>query len=382
LNEDKSARYHRQKRRCEVAAVAIELGMLTALVATPAGRAWADLARAVAARWVTGVAGDVLGATGFVLGLVIAFEVVAAPFAVVGGWILERRYELSTESLGSWVRDRAKAIGIRAALALAASQAVLLAMAAWPRGWWMAAAAGFAAVAIVLAYLAPVVLMPVFFRFRPLENDALRSRLLVLAERAGTRVFGVYEWFLGDRTRKANAALVGLHRTRRVLLSDTLLAGYSDDEIEVVLAHELAHHVHRDIHKALLFEIATVTAGLAIAAGVLRMGGIFPGAGATGPLVALLGTSLVMAAWSVLLSPLAHAISRRHERRADRFALDLTRNPDAFVSAMRRLGSQNLAEEAPSTLVQWLFYTHPPMRERIQAARSWRTNRVIESLIP
>src|SRR6185503_256278 len=227
------------------------------------------------------------------------------------------------------------------------------------------------AVIVGLANLAPVVLLPLFFTFKPLHSESLRARLESLASRAGTRIVGVYEWALGTRTRKANAALAGLGHTRRILVSDTMLEQYSDDEIEVVLAHELGHHVHHDIWRALALESALILLGFFVADVTLRTMGAQLGLQAlTDPA----GVPLLVAAAgavSLILMPLGLALSRRHERRADRFALDLTSNPSAFVTAMRRLGEQNLAEDRPSRLVEWLFYSHPPLEERLAAAQAW-----------
>jgi STE24 endopeptidase len=214
--------------------------------------------------------------------------------------------------------------------------------------------------------------LPVFYAVKPLDRETLRGRLLALADRAGARVVGAYEWGLSEKTRKANAALAGLGSTRRILISDTMLSEYSEDEIEVVLAHELAHHVHGDIWKGLLFESALIVAGFYAAFRVLTgLGpwlGLADAADPAGLPLLLLAGGVV----SLLMVPAANALSRRYERSADRFALDLTRNPAAFISAMRRLGAQNLAEEHPSRTVQWLFYSHPPIAERIAVARAFR----------
>jgi STE24 endopeptidase len=175
---------------------------------------------------------------------------------------------------------------------------------------------------------------------------------------------------MADKTRKANAALAGLGATRRILISDTLLAEHSDDEIEVVLAHELAHHVHRDLWSSLAMEGLLLAAGFYAADRVLdRATGVFGLTGKT-DIAALPLLVLSAAAVMVLLRPFANALSRRHERRADRYALDATGNTAAFISAMKRLGAQNLAEEQPPRLVELLFYTHPPMAARIAAAQT------------
>jgi len=215
------------------------------------------------------------------------------------------------------------------------------------------------------------VLLPLFHRYRPLEREALRARLVDLAARGGVPAVDAYEWRLSDRTRTANAALAGLGATRRILVSDTLLSQYSDDEIEVILAHELAHHVHRDIWKGMAWETALAFGGFFVAGHVLGLAapvlGLRGMADVAGLPVLLLGAM----ALSLGVLPVANALSRVHERRADRFALDLTRNPVAFTSAMRRLAVQNLAEERPSRLTRWLFCSHPPIEHRIAMAEEW-----------
>src|SRR4030095_4886883 len=226
-----------------------------------------------------------------------------------------------------------------------------------------------------LTNVAPVLLLPIFYTVKPLDRDALRTRLLALAERAGARVLGAYECGLGGKTRKANAALAGLGATRRILVSDTMLAEYSDDEIEVVLAHEIAHHVHGDICKGIAFESALIVAGFYLASRALTalrgVAGLRSVDDVAGLPLLLLAAGVV----SVMMVPAAHAMSRAFERRADRFALQLTQNPVAFISAMRRLGAQNLAEEHPSRLVQWLFYSHPPIGDRIAVAQQVRSRK-------
>jgi len=232
--------------------------------------------------------------------------------------------------------------------------------------------AGLFAVALVgLARLAPVLLLPVFYKFRPLDRPPLVERLMDLAARARTDVVGVFEWVLSSHTRKANAALAGLGHTRRILLSDTLLADYSDDEIEVVLAHELAHHVHRDLWRGIAVQTLVLVGGFYMADVVLRAAVDRLGYRGVADPAALPLLMLTGGAWSFLALPFVNALSRAQERAADRYAIEATGNPAAFVSAMKRLSQQNLAEERPSAVARWLFYSHPPIRERIEAARAF-----------
>lgn len=369
MNEDKATRYHRSKRIVSVVSLVWGVLLLAGLLWSGASVAMRAVAEAAAPprSFLT----LPVTVAGYVLLLTLANEAVAIPLGFYGGFVLERRYGLSSQRFAAWGIDQLKSFAI--GLGLTAGAAIILyALMAWsPAWWWMSAGATFAALIVSLAQLAPVLLLPLFYRVTPLEKASLRERLLALAERAGARVLGAYEWGLGEKTRKANAALAGIGATRRILVSDTMLAEYSDEEIEVVLAHELAHHVHGDIWKGIAFESALIVCGFFLAARVLDLFAAPLGLRNTADVAGLPLLLLAAGAVSLVMLPLAHAMSRAYERSADRFALALTRNPAAFISAMRRLGAQNLAEEEPSKIVQWLFYSHPPLRERIAAAQNF-----------
>lgn len=359
MNEDRASRYHRLKRATSVVGLVWGVALLVGLLATGGSAALRNAAR-----------GHVIV---YVILLSLANEAVGLPLGFYSGYLLERRYGLSNESLAGWIGDQAKSFGIGIVLGGGAAWIIYGCIAAMPDRWWLLAGVIFAILIVGLTNLAPVLLLPLFYSVKPLARESLRGRLLALAERAGASVLGAYEWGLAEKTKKANAALAGIGGTRRILVSDTMLAQYSDDEIEVVLAHELAHHVHGDIWKGIAFESALIVAGFYLASRVL--GALAGPLGLRGPAdVAGLPLLLLAAgAVSLVMVPFAHAMSRAFERNADRFALDLTRNPSAFISAMRRLGAQNLAEERPSKIVQWLFYSHPPLAERIAAAEAFRT---------
>jgi STE24 endopeptidase len=373
VNEDRASRYHRLKRRAGVMSLAwgvMYLGGMLASGMSISLRSAAESVAPVVARSDWHAAATVVF---FVFGLMLINEIGSLPISFYSSYLLERRYALSNERFRAWLWDQLKSFLIGFVLAAVAATIIYFLIRRSPAEWWLPAGAVFALLIVGLTNLAPVLLLPVFYRVKPLDREPLRVRLLALAQRAGARVVGVYEWGLGEKTKKANAALAGLGTTRRILVSDTMLDQYSDEEIEVVLAHELAHHVHGDIWKGLIFESALILAGFYVAARVL--------AAAVGPLglrspadVAGLPLLLLAAgAVSLVMVPVAHAMSRAYERSADRFALELTKNPGAFISAMRRLGAQNLAEEHPSRLIQWLFYSHPPIRERIASAEAFRS---------
>jgi len=372
VNEDRASRYQRLKRRASVVGLLWAVLLLVGALATGASVWLRDAAEtaagALSPSWQPAAAILV-----YVALLSLLNECGSLPLAFYSGYLLERRYDLSNETLGAWLRDQAKSFGIGLLLAGPAASIVYWLIRLSSERWWLPAGFVFALLIVGLTNLAPVLLLPLFYTVKPLGRDDLRLRLIALAERAGAQVLGAYEWGLASKTKKANAALAGVGGTRRILVSDTMLAEYSDEEIEVVLAHELAHHVHGDIWKGVVFESALILAGFYLASRMLRalvatlgLRGVADPAGLPLLLLAAGGVSLAMV-------PIAHAMSRRFERSADRFALHLTHNPSAFISAMRRLGAQNLAEDQPSKIVQWLFHSHPPIRERIAAAQVFKT---------
>jgi STE24 endopeptidase len=371
VNEDKATRYHRQKRRASVVSILWGVLLLAGLTLTGWSTVLRDTAEWLARRAAPAIWTAPSTVLIFVVLLSILNEIAGLPLAFYSGFILERQYDLSKETPRTWLADQAKSFAIGVLLASVAAELVYGFIRLSPDRWWLSAGFTFTLLIVGLTNLAPVLLLPIFYTVKPLDRDALRARLLALAERAGARVLGAYEWGLGEKTTKANAALAGLGATRRILVSDTMLAEFSDDEIEVVLAHEIAHHVHGDICKGILFESALILAGFYLASQVLHIVAGPAGLRGVDDVAGLPLLLLAAGAVSVVMMPIAHAMSRAFERSADRFALDLTRNPDAFISAMRRLGAQNLAEEHPSRIVQWLFYSHPPIQDRIATAQAF-----------
>jgi STE24 endopeptidase len=367
VNEDKSARYHRLQRTIVWISLAVQCAGMLALV--PGGAA--VVIRNAIVRSTGAAPTSLFTVAAFAAVLMLLAEAVTFPLVFYRSFLLDRRYGLSAVSLRVWLLDHLKGLALSLGLGIVAATGVYFTLGRWPRWWWAISAAVFAIAIVALARLTPALLLPIFYRFKPLDRTALRDRLETLSARAGLSVLGVYEWGLGAKTNRANAALVGTGRSRRILLSDTLLADYTDDEIEVIIAHELGHHAHRDIRNGLALDVALAVASFAAAAVVLQLAWrplqlVAPHDAAGLPVLLFVASAV-----AVTTRPLINALSRRNEQRADRFALTLTARPDAFVSAMRRLAAQNLAEARPSTATLWLFHTHPPFEQRIQAARTF-----------
>jgi Zn-dependent protease with chaperone function len=310
----------------------------------------------------------------YVLMFSVIAKILSAPLDYTG-FRLEHQYHLSNQKLRSWLWDELKGWLVNLALGAVMVEIVYAVIRVAPQRWWIIAWTVFVGLFLLLAQLAPVVLLPLFYKFEPLQNDALRERLTRLGERAGTRVRGVYEWKLSEKSNKANAALTGLGATRRIILSDTLLQKYSDDEIEAVLAHELGHHVHRHILKSILMQVGITFFGFWLVNLVLRFvlaRNWFPALDgrlydfANLPLIVLVVTIL-----GFLLMPALNALSRQHEREADRYAWENIPAIAPFISSMQKLAEQNLAEREPSAFVEWLLHSHPSIGKRVAAAEAW-----------
>ena len=216
-----------------------------------------------------------------------------------------------------------------------------------------------------------MLILPLFYKLKPLENESLRQRLTALAQRVGAHVLGVYRMAMSEKTKKANAAFAGLGATKRIILGDTLLDQFAEDEIEVVMAHEMAHYKHGDISKLIVWSAATTLLGLRIADAVMRWA--LPKFGFSHPsdLGAFPLLALCMFGFSLVVMPLNNAFSRWRERLADRTALELTRNPEGFIRAMRKLADQNLADLSPHPWIEFLLHDHPALARRIALAEQW-----------
>lgn len=360
-----SRHYNRIKRWISFADTAIGFGLLIVLLATGWTGTLRDWAYRGAAQNYT------LAVFLYLLMLMVITKVIGLPLEYYA-FRLEHRFHLSNQRLRSWLWDEVKGLLLGLALGTIVVELIYLLLRQNPQYWWLIAWAVFMGLFVLFAQLAPVILFPVFYKFEPLDNEELKRRLIVLSERAGTRVRGVYKWNLSEKSKKANAALTGLGATRRIILADTLLDHYSDDEIEAVLAHELGHHVHRHILKSIFVQAAVTLIGFWLANVVLHYAverrDMFESLSdfANLPLLILVSTVL-----SLLLMPALNAYSRFNERQADRYCFESVASVEPFISSMNKLAEQNLAEKTPSRWIEWLFHSHPAITKRVAAAKTW-----------
>jgi STE24 endopeptidase len=365
----KARKYAQVQRRFLVADLALSGLLLVAWLAlgwSPALKGW--LNTLTRNEWV------VVAAYGALFGLI--FTLVELPLEYYSGFQLPHRYGQSTETLGGWIKDQALGLLLSGLIGLPILEGVYWALRATGALWWLWTAGGLVIFSVIFTALAPVVIMPLFNKYTPLgpEYADLVARLTALAQQAGTRVSGVFRFDLSRRTKAANAALTGLGGSRRIILGDTLLQEFTTDEIETVIAHELAHQVHRDIPLGLAVSSLSSLVGLYLISLALKWGVAALGFSGPADIAALPLLALALGVFGLVTMPLNNAFSRWREHRADVYALQVTRKPAAFANAMTRLANQNLAEADPERWVVWLLHSHPPIRDRIALAQRFQTD--------
>jgi len=307
--------------------------------------------------------------------LIAAYGVISAPIIYYRGFVLPKRYGLSNQSLPTWLGDFIKAGALMLVLGAAVIAAGYWFITILPELWWLLAWGFAMLVSLILSILAPVVIVPLFFKMKPLEDTELRERLERLARRAGVEIGGIYSIEFSSKSTTANAAMMGVGRTKRIVLSDTLLSQYTVPEIEVIMAHEMGHNRHWDMLRLFVFQSAILLVTF-YATGMIFKALIEPlGFSAISDVSAFPLLILIVSIISLLLSVITTSYGRRIEAEADSYALGLTDDPNSFVSAMAKLTDQNLAEAEPSRWVELLLYDHPSYRSRVEHAKNFFTHR-------
>jgi len=366
----------RQKQAKQYARIRRRLWMMDTIFGALYALAWLFFGWAIALRnWLlTFTTNEWLLVALFVAIFGGIYSLINLPLGYYSGFVLPHRFGQSNQSFKDWVIDQIKGLAIGAPIGLLLLELLYLALRVTGDLWWLWAAGGMLIFTVLLSNLAPILIMPLFNKYVPLgdEHKELAERLLALAKRANTKVRGVFKFDMSKRTKSANAALTGIGNTRRIVLGDTLINEFSTDEIETVLAHELGHHVHRDI--PFLITIGTLSTTLSLFLASLALKWAIDYFGFTGPadIAAFPALMLIFSAYGLLTMPIENAVSRWRESMADDYALQSTGKSDAFASAFTRLANQNLGEVDPEKWVVFMFYSHPPLGERIEKANHWK----------
>lgn len=306
----------------------------------------------------------------YALVAMFGFSACMFPFSYYGGYVLDQHYGLSNETMGEWMVDFFKSLLIDMLMA-AILFPVIYALLRWlPEWWWAAAAVFYIVFVVIVSTLAPVVIMPLFHKFEPLKEGELTEAVRKMMSDAGIRVVGVFKWGLEEKTTTANAAFTGFGRTRRIILGDTLLSGYSQEEILAILAHEVGHYKNRDIPRLMFTSSVLALLGLYVAhlcltslVGLLGLGSIDNIAAAPVFLFSIF-------IFSLIAMPFANAHSRRREYAADAYAVKTMGSADALASALEKLADQNLSNKEPAPWIEFLLHSHPSIARRVARVRS------------
>lgn len=323
--------------------------------------------------WTDGVPGGWSArAAATAAGVAGSIALVALPLGFVRGYALQKAWHLSNQDVAAWALDQVKATGISVVVAAVAAIAFFGVVRWQPRWWWLWGAGTFTILTVLLVFLFPVVIAPLFNRFTPLDDPALRQRIEALAQRAGVSVDRVLVADASKRSTAENAYVAGLGATKQVVLYDTLIAGNDDDETMFVVAHELGHEIEGHVLKGVAVSAVGLLVGFGALAWLVSSGKMLGWAGVSSlsdlrVLPALLLFALLA---GVVAQPAQNAVSRSFEATADRIAFDLTGDPAPAVRAFHRLAMANIADLRPSRLAVWMFYSHPPISDRIEAAKA------------
>lgn len=301
----------------------------------------------------------------------ISEAVITFPLSFYSGYILEHRYNLSNQTLFAYFKENAKSLLIGLVIGVPILLIFYFLIKNTGEMWWLYLGIIMFLFSVLLGRIAPVLIFPLFYKFRPIENESLKEKILKICDKSGVKVQGIYMFDMSKNTKKANAAFTGIGKSKRIIIGDTLLNNFSEDETEVIFAHELGHYSKKHIIKMSVLSTVLTFAGLYVTAyfyGVLL--GAF-GFQETYQLAALPLLALLLSIFGLVTSPLANIQSRKFERDADRYAIETTNNPRAFISSMEKLAEQNLADKTPNKIIEYLFHSHPSIQKRIVSAQTY-----------
>lgn len=313
---------------------------------------------------------DLVAGLLFIGGLLLLSQLLQLPFSLYQTFVLEERFGFNRTTPATFILDRIKGLLLGAVIGGTLLSGILWLLHAYGPGAWIGCWALAAVVMFTLQLLAPVML-PLFFRFEPLEQGPLRRDIEQLAQRVGFSLTGLFTVDGSRRSAKGNAFFTGLGNKRRIALFDTLLNDLSRQEIVAVLGHELGHWKLGHIRRTTLVGVLKIGALLWLFFLLLRWESLFTGLGLQpSPHAGLLLFGLLMAPLSLVLDTLHNLLSRRHEFQADRYAAEVTKQPEALASALRKLARQHLANLTPHPLYVALNHSHPPLAQRLAALES------------
>jgi len=312
--------------------------------------------------------GQIVGGLIFFAALSVFANLLRIPFSLYEAFVIEERYGFNVMSFKVWVSDLFKNIVIGAVMGGLLLGLLLILVVYAGNAWWIWAWMLVGAFELLLLWLFPVVILPLFNKFDPIENVGLEDRIRALMEKVGLRAKGIFKMDASKRSKHTNAYFTGVGRSKRIVLYDTLLESHGEEEILAVLAHEIGHWEKRHVLRQLLFVEIVSLAGLYAAARFLDWPMLYKAFGFQ-EAIPYAGLFLIGTGFSLIgyfAHPLEAALSRKFEREADDFSLTLMKEPAPLIAALKRLATENLSNLNPHPLYAWYYYSHPPLAERIE----------------
>lgn len=287
------------------------------------------------------------------------------PFSIYCGFFLEKKYKLSNQSLMKWANDYLKSLILELIITVLLISFIYSILKAFPDWWWIISAGFYIFFSVVLALLTPNFIMPLFYKFDKIDNSCLANDIKNILSSANIEISGVYQWGLAEKTKKANAAFVGFGKTKRIILSDTLIDNYSREELLSVVAHEAGHCKNKDLLRLLFINSFFIFIGFYLAnifvLEILEKINISPLYNISGSPILMLGLFI----FSFLTMPFINFFSRKREYEADAFSINLIGNSDSLISALEKLSDQNLSVKNPNKIIEFLMHSHPSLERRI-----------------
>jgi STE24 endopeptidase len=290
------------------------------------------------------------------------------PFELYDTFVLEKKYGFSTITWRLWITDLIKSLILSAIIMTIMISAFMAFIYYLPASWWFWAWVFFTLFEIILLWLYPVLIAPLFNKYEPIKDEALREKIYALMDKVGLKTKGIYQVDEGKRSKHTNAYFTGIGKTKRIVLYDTLLSSHTPDEIVAVLAHEIGHWKKKHILKQLTFMIVASLVLLYFIYLIVNWSFLYSAFGlkVTPVYAGLFLVSLYLSSAAYFLGPIGAAVMRRYEREADKTAWELTGTSEPMISALKRLAKDNLTNLHPHPLYVWFYYSHPPLIERIE----------------
>lgn len=301
----------------------------------------------------------------------IAESIISFPFGFYSDYILEHKYNLSNQTLAGYFLEKLKGLILGLVIGIPVMIAFFYILKTYGDYWWIAAGLFMFLFSVLIGRLAPTLIMPLFYKFIPLENETLKERILSLCNKTGIKIQGVFTFNMSKNTKKANAAFTGIGKSKRIIIGDTLIDNFSEKEIESVFAHEMGHYTMRHILKLMTVSTVLTFAGLFLTAKLYESSLGYFGFESISQIAALPLLFLYLSIYGLVTIPITNIISRKFEWEADTFALDTTKDKESFVSAMEKLADQNLSDKTPNKIIEFLFHSHPSIEKRIRFAKNF-----------